>query len=233
MHVIEKGNGGQLLFESASDYRKYLLLLQKNCEETNVKICAFCLMENHVHLLTYSDSDSLLLLMRKLGISYAEYFNRKYDRTGHLFQDRYKSEPIEDERYLLTVFRYIILNPQKAGIKMAKDYTWSSYKLYNNPPKFMDMSLIRELIGDFEHYEDFIHSDNDDKCLECGSYRRSDSWAINEIKKVLGVDNCSAIMSFEKSQRDEAIITLKKMGLSVRQIERLTGISRGVIQKIK
>ncbi len=94
MHVIAKGIGNQILFESSADYRKYLLLLQKHCEDTDVKVCAFCLMENHVHLLTLSERESLILLMKKLGISYAQYFNKKYSRTGHLFQNRYKSEPI-------------------------------------------------------------------------------------------------------------------------------------------
>ena len=162
MHVIAKGNSGQILFECPEDYRRYLLQLQKECLETGVRICAFCLMDNHVHLLTYSSGDSLMHMMRKLGVSYAEYFNHKYDRSGHLFNNRYKSEPIEDERYLVTVFRYILLNPQKAGIRKASDYTWSSYKLYDNPPDFMDLSLIQELVGDFGDYKKFIESENND-----------------------------------------------------------------------
>lgn len=233
MHVIAKGNGGQILFEGPEDYCRYLLLLQKQCLETGVKIGAFCLMENHVHLLTYSDGDSLMHMMRKLGVSYAEYFNHKYERTGHLFNNRYKSEPIEDDRYLVTVFRYILLNPQKAGVHKASDYTWSSYKLYDNPPDFMNLDLIRDLVGDFNDYKKFIENENNDKCLDCNLYFHSDNWAIKEIRSRFGVSSCTELQSYDKKARDDAIGVLKKSGLSVRQIERLTGLNRGIIQRVK
>ena len=72
-------------------------------------------MENHVHLLLHDDRDQLDLIMKKVAGSYAYYFNHKYDRSGHLFQDRYGSEAIEDDAYLLTVIRYIHRNPDKGG----------------------------------------------------------------------------------------------------------------------
>ena len=232
MHIIARGIGRQILFESSSDYRKYLLLLQKYCNETNVKICAFCLMENHVHLLTHSEKDALVLMMKALNTTYAGYFNNKYERTGHLFQNRYKSEPIEDERYLLTVFRYILLNPQKAGICNASDYTWSSYSLYEKNTDFMELDLIRELIGDPMQYKCYIESDNDDECLEWDYSKRDDAWAINEIKSLLHVNNFTDIQRYDSVSRNRALSILRKRGLSIRQIERLTGISRGIIKDI-
>ena len=108
MHLIVRGIGRQLLFEDASDYRHYLKKLECYCLETEVKVCAFCLMDNHVHLLVKGDAESIVLLMKKIGVSYSWYYNKKYDRVGHLFQDRYRSEPVEDDRYLLTAFRYIL-----------------------------------------------------------------------------------------------------------------------------
>ena len=231
-HVITRGIGRQVLFESASDYRKYLLLLQRCCIETGVKICAFCLMENHVHLLTYSDKDSLINLMRRIGVNYAGYFNVKYERSGHVFQNRYKSEPIEDERYLLTVFRYILLNPQKAGICKANEYTWSSYGLYDKKLDFMDLDRLRILIGDNHDYMKFIQAENDDECLEWDRDVSKDNRDIKRIKKLLDIDNCLDIQKYEQQERNRAIRLLRKNGLSIRQIERLTGISRGIIQRV-
>ena len=78
-------------------------------------------MENHVHLLLRDTKDQLDLVMKKIAGSYAYYFNHKYDRSGHLFQDRYGSEVVEDDAYLMTVIRYIHRNPEKAGIAKAGD----------------------------------------------------------------------------------------------------------------
>ncbi len=104
--------------------------------------------------------------MKKLGVSYSGYFNHKYDRCGHLFQDRYKSEIIYSEIYLLTVFRYILKNPLKAGICPAGDYPWSSYQLYEAKDSFVDCSLIRNMIGDSTQFRTFMADGNDEECMD-------------------------------------------------------------------
>ena len=143
MHVIERGIGKQVLFESADDFKFYLDRLKKYCLETGVKVCCYCLMNNHVHLLLHGDLNSLSLTMKKIGVSYSWYYNKKYSHVGHLFQDRYISEPVENEVYFLTVFRYILQNPQKAGICRTSKYSWSSYNIYDNVPEYMDLSVIK------------------------------------------------------------------------------------------
>ena len=95
------------MFEEAADYQRFLSSLERICGETEVKICTYCLMENHVHLLVCDPKGHTPLMRQKLGVSYSQYFNRKYDRSGYLLQDRYKSEAIENNTYLLLVFRYI------------------------------------------------------------------------------------------------------------------------------
>ncbi len=231
MHVIVRGIGRQLLFEEPYDYKYYLKKLEYYCMETEVKICAYCLMENHVHLLVNGDSESIILLMKKLGVSYSEFFNKKYERVGHLFQDRYISEPVETDEYLLTVFRYIIRNPQKAGICDASRYPWNSYRLYDNTPDFMDLSLIRALIGKWQQYEEFIRQDSDEQCLEYEKVRHDDMWAKEMVTKCLGVNAGTILQSYCKEDRNDALAKLKKCGLTVRQIERLTGINRNVVQR--
>lgn len=233
MHLIVRGIGRQVLFEEDQDFRRYLETLERYCAETGVVICAFCLMENHVHLLAKGDQPQTSLMMRKLGISYSEYFNRKYDRVGHLFQDRYKSEPVENEAYLLTVFRYILLNPEKAGISLASEYPWSSYHLYEEPPAFMNLEAIYGLLGSREQYEQFIDTANDDSCMEFDAPVRDERWAQTVLEKCLGTTNGVSLQRLDKAARNAALRKLKENGLTINQIERLTGINRNIVQRAK
>lgn len=233
LHLITRGVGRQALFESREDYRMYLSLLERCSRETDVAICAYCLMENHVHLLVRDERDHTALMMKKLGVSYARYFNRKYERTGHLFQDRYLSEPIRDEPYLLTVFRYILNNPRKAGICAAKNYEWSSYRLYGRTAALVDTSLLAALIGDAEAYAAFVAAANDDECLEYDRARLSDKRARRIVQEQLGHDSGTALQALGRKERDAQLRALLDRGLSIRQIERLTGISRGIVQKVR
>lgn len=101
LHLIVRGNGKQILFEEPSDYQQYLSYMDKYAQETGISILAYCLMENHVHLLVRDTAGSVSVFMKKTGVSYAQYYNKKYERTGHLFQDTYKSETIAGDAYLL------------------------------------------------------------------------------------------------------------------------------------
>ena len=231
LHIITRGVGKQILFEDDQDYYFYLKILKHYSIETGVSVIAYCLMENHVHLLVYDLNSKISSLMKKLGVSYSQYYNTKYERNGHLFQDRYRSEIVEDERYLLTVFRYILKNPEKAGICPAGNYKWSSYSLYESG-SFVRTDIIRSLIGGLEDYKSFISSNEDDQCMEANVSIHGDNWARKIIKDKLNVESGTVLQSFDKKRRDDAIGILKRNGLSVRQIERLTGINRGIISRV-
>lgn len=231
LHLIVRGIGKQLLFEDREDYTFFLWALRRFCTETGVRVLAYCLMENHVHLLVYDSAGCTPQLMKKIGVTYARYFNRKYERSGHLFQDRYRSEAIEDESYLLTVFRYILNNPQKAGLGPASGYEWSSYAQYGDANAFVDTTLLRDLIGDQEQYTAFLAAEHDDDCMEYEPPRRDDAWAKAVIRQCLEGESGTVLQSCDRAKRDAVLRQLKRKGLSVRQLERLTGINRGVIQK--
>ncbi len=171
------------------------------------------------------------LLMKKLGVSYSLYFNRKYERNGHLSQDRYLSEAVEDEDYLLAVFRYILLNPEKAELGSTADYEWSSFSRYGEADPFVDTSLLCELIRDREEYVAFLAEREDDDCMEYEAVSRDDEWAKDVIRSCLRIESGTVLQSYDRGKRDAALRKLKSKGLSVRQLERLTGINRGVIQK--
>lgn len=141
-HVMIRGNEKKEIFLDNRDRLRFLDTLYRMKEAKNYEVYAYCLMSNHIHLLMREGTDSLQRSIKRINVSYVYYFNRKYDRVGHLFHDRYRSEPIEDNSYLLAVARYIHNNPVKANITMkAEDYEWSSYNLYLNPKENYD-SLI-------------------------------------------------------------------------------------------
>ena len=232
VHVIIRGIGKQILFEEKSDYLFFLSILKKNVQENNIIICAYCMMENHVHLLLFDEDHHLPLFMKKIGVSYAIYYNQKYQRIGHVFQDRYKSEAVENTAYLLTVFRYILKNPEKAGICPASEYQWSSFNCFGRSDTFINTSVFSEMIGGWEEYVNFLHADENDQCMEYSMMRKTDDEA-KEILQGMGLTSGTVVQTFSRKERDSVIGKMLREGLSIRQIERLTGISRGIIQKIK
>ena len=146
-HVIQRGNNRAACFFADEDYHSYLDSLQQGAERYGCDIHAYVLMTNHVHLLvTPVDDESLTGMMRYLGSRYVQYVNYTYKRSGTLWEGRYKSSLIDSERYLLTCYRYIELNPVRAGmVKGAGDYKWSSYSAHA-------LGQTNELIQDHSCY---------------------------------------------------------------------------------
>ena len=128
-HIIQRGNNRDACFYGEADYQAYLAFLKDAAAKYQVDIHAFVLMTNHVHLLaTPADEQGIGRLMQALGRKYVQYFNHTYGRTGTLWEGRYKSTLVDANAYLLTVYRYIELNPVRAGmVAHASEYPWSSY----------------------------------------------------------------------------------------------------------
>ena len=128
-HVVQRGNNRQPCFLDEEDYRHYLACLGKASTKYAVSIHAYVLMGNHVHLLLTPKTDTgVSLFMQSVGRRYVWYFNRRHNRTGTLWEGRYRASLVQDDAYLLACYRYIELNPVRAGL--AGDpvgYRWSSY----------------------------------------------------------------------------------------------------------
>ena len=112
-HIVNRGVAKNNIYKCDEDKEKFLKILCKSCHTYKVNIHDYCLMDNHYHLLIETTSQNLSLFMRQINANYAIYFNKKYKRTGHLWQGRYKSWYIINEEYLYTLFRYIEHNPLK------------------------------------------------------------------------------------------------------------------------
>ncbi len=131
-HIIQRGNERKRIFRSDDDKYRFLETLAKIKDRYNFLVYAYCLMDNHIHLLINDNGNDISKIMKSLNVSYVIYFNRVYDRCGHLFQDRFKSELVIDDRYLLAVSRYIHNNPVKAKIvETPNTFKWSSYSIYS------------------------------------------------------------------------------------------------------
>ena len=231
-HVLLRGIGKQNIFEDDEDRQRFVETMRRYKEELQFEIHAYCLMGNHVHLLIKDIEDKLDLILKKIEGSYAYYFNWKYERVGHLFQDRFKSEAIEDDKYYLTVLRYIHQNPTKAGISGMEQYKWSSYSEYISQKEIIDTEFAMGLLGNKEQYIEFMREAEEINCLDViDKNRLTDEKAIDIIKKKCKVKNAQAIQVLPIEKRNEAIRKLKEEGLSIRQISRLTGINRGVVLK--
>ena len=134
---------------------------------------------------SYDSNGSISRVMKKVGVSYAAYYCHKYDRIGTLFQDRFKSEPVEDERYFRTVFRYILQNPEKAHICSTEKYLWSSYKEIQNIIilGLTDTDFALSIFHGQLRLLDFVKTSSNDNCLEANLQRITDAEAISILKR--------------------------------------------------
>ena len=128
-HVVHRGNDRKPTFFAQSDYQAYLDLLVRACERYQTTVHAYVLMTNHVHLLmTSALAQGISRTMQFLGSNYVRRINEQYERTGTLWEGRFRSSPVDTEFYCLACYRYIELNPVRAGIVEApEDYRWSSH----------------------------------------------------------------------------------------------------------
>ncbi len=126
-HVVSRGIRQKEVFATDADYETYLAILLKYKRKYDVKLYAWCLMPNHVHLLI--ECGFLPKVMHDINMKYAQYFLSKYSMVGHLWQNRYKSFVIQKDQYMINCITYIEMNPVRAGlVTRPEDYLWSNYR---------------------------------------------------------------------------------------------------------
>jgi REP element-mobilizing transposase RayT len=249
-HIMIRGNERKEIFYENEDRIRFLDTLKKMREDGNYDIYAYCLMNNHVHFLMREGKDSIQRSMKRICVSYVYYFNNKYQRVGHLFQDRFRSEAVEEESYVLAAARYIHNNPVKAGIvAKAEDFKWSSHAEYINKIEckegLIERNFLLSLLSDKEEqaielYTEYSNEPASDEFVE---YEESPaktkleqagkSNLKDEIGKVLG-NRGHSMESLkccrDKKMRNDLIRDIKAItGASVRELSRLTGISKDII----
>lgn len=153
-HVIQRGNNRATIFRDAADYRFYLNRLAAAAVRHDCEVHAYVLMTNHVHLLLTPHRERAIgKVMQAVGRLYVPYYNRRYGRTGTLWEGRYRATIIDTERYLLTCMRYIELNPVRAGmVASPEEYAWSSYRhnALGEPDILITVHTLYRLLGESE-----------------------------------------------------------------------------------
>ncbi|MFT4296726.1 MAG: transposase [Micropruina sp.] len=147
-HVMMRGLNRDAIFLEDEDFEDFLRALRETKAASGCAVLAYCLMTNHVHLVLRADREPIGVVMKRLGVRYAGRFNRKYGRVGHLFQDRFRSEPVEDDGYLTTLLPYIWNNPVVAGmVSRPEDYRWSSRRWLGSTSPLLDHDVLGQLLA--------------------------------------------------------------------------------------
>lgn len=233
-HVVLRGINRQTIFEDDEDFEKFLFLLSEYKKKCKFKLYAWCLMCNHIHLLIKIVEDPIDVVFKKIAGTYAVYFNTKYQRIGHLFQDRFGSEAVEDDAYFLQAVRYIHMNPVKAGIcKSPENYEYSSYKEYlaKSVRRLTDCDMVLDMLGPAEFVR-YTLAQNEDALLDVSDIvglKFTDEAAKAIIENVTGLRSASEFQLLNRDERDEALRIIVKKGVMINQAARLTGWSRRVV----
>lgn len=252
-HVMVRGNAGRDIFIDDEDKQKLLKILFIKKKEEEYILYAYCLMRNHFHLALKEYKDNISHIMKRINTTYALYFNKKYQIMGHLFQNRFRSEVVENDAYLLATIRYIHNNPIKAGlVAFPQDYQWSSYLSYvglqNKQGKIVNREDILRLFSEksSQAISQFIKFSE----AQEGRYKFMEYKEENNHKKELNTD--SKVKYFRdqflrenritldllserknKALREKLVLELKENSVySEREIAEYLNISRGMIQRL-
>lgn len=243
-HVTMRGVNKADIFLDQEDYETYLNYLQNMKATSHAEIYAYCLMTNHIHLLIKETDEDLGLSFQRLGAGFVGWYNRKYERVGHLFQNRYGSEVVETDAYLLMVMRYIHQNPVKVGlVNKVAEYPWSSVHEYKGHARICHTELglsyfgepdrpatRRELMLAQEYEVSGVHEPGE--AVRKPRIRDLDEISVREAF----ADADLGVKWEERDRLNSADLLrwaeiLRRYGASQRQIEQLTNISRFKLSK--
>ena len=214
-HVMMRGINRQIIFEEAEDYEKMRQVILDSREKSGFELYAYCLMSNHIHLLIKEKKEPLGIIFRRIGSQYVYWYNTKYSRTGHLFQEargvRFGRKPMD----------------------RPEEYAYSSFRGYTEGKSEVDGGYILDLLPR-ERFEEFHEAGWQDKCLDMSEdevRRVTDEDALRIMRKITNCDSCPEFRALEQEKRARLIVKMNREGLSLRQISRLTGETVYRIQK--
>lgn len=234
-HVIQRGAGKQLIFEDDSDRTSLLETVHDRLGDREASLLAYCLMDNHVHLLVDDPEDGLSSAFQSSWTAYARRYNTKSGRVGPVFQGRFTSIPVESDEQLLLTTRYIHENPMRAGICATEAYPWSSYRAYlcDGNSEYVSRETLLGMFGSVSAFERFHREPSE---VRRPYYPFTGGRVPDDDVALAALSALHPLKPFEvkglrKPNRNVALARMRKAGLTVRQIERLTGIGRNIISR--
>ena len=231
-HVTARGAGRRGIFEDDIDRTRYLDALFRYTEDSAGSLVAWCLMGNHVHLLFHLDLHRLSDLMHRLHTKHAQSFNGRHGHIGPVFQSRFDCVPVRSDSQLVQTVRYIHRNPIDLG-EDWRTYHWSSYQGYLEGLSRCETETVLEILGGPAEFARFHEEDGELHMIRLDGYRRrmSDAEAIKILESRLGPQFADKLALLPKEERDRELAIAYGKGLSARQLERLTGIGRCIVQR--
>ena len=221
-HIILRGINKQDIFYDDMDRKKF----------------------SKVHLLIKDNELNICKILQSLTIRYAIYFNIKHERVGHLFSNRYNSRPVENERYFISLQRYIHQNPEKAGIEKTENYKWSSYNAYINGSNFVNVDFLLNMLSNDYYTAINQFKIMNSKILELDTiddiheYEMVNKVADSDIRKIIelkiGKEKLNSLNIYNKKVRDEILFEILQIkGVSNIQLSRVIGINRKLLDRLK
>lgn len=247
-HCMLRGINKQDIFFEDKDYLQFQDVIRKTKKKFLYQLYSYVLMPNHIHLEIKDKNQKISKIIHSITTSYANYFNKKYERKGHLFENRFQSKNVENTYYLLNLVRYIHQNPLKAGSSKMEKYKWSSYSTYFNDEKIEEKDKIvdtEEVLKMFSAKKEeaqkqflkfnqkiFKFQENSELLEYEIKNKLTDEEVIYFIKEELGIYNIQEIQNYNVEKRNEIIRKVKRFkGVSHPQIERVLGISIRIIRR--
>ncbi len=241
-HVLLRGISGQKIFRDDEDYTRFIELLyrmvypvdaDKKALPSRCTFYAYCLMSDHVHLLIRDASENLSLVMKRITISYFQYYHKKYEYSGRVFYDRFSSEPVNDNAYFFTLIRYIHQKPITAGItKDIGGYQWSSWGEYEragngNPTVCNTQTILSKMT--LANLRAYVKSPMSQvaKVIDCkyGRLSKTDQEVLDFLASNFHLKNPTDLQNYTDDRCGRVLRYAKTFGASIRQLVRLTGIS--------
>ena len=237
-----KGLNDQNMFFDDEDREYFLVSMEKakKLPKIDVEVPVWALMDNHVHMLIHGDKDDIARFFQSLGSRYAYYFNSKYERKGAIWADRYYGKPIETLDEYQQVAAYIFNNPVDAELVEApEEAEWTSFKKVESGEEEHACEVIDELVG-VEQLVEFTHTYSRVKLEESvkaglepfRKERLFDKRAVREVREIVSEENLARIPQLKEEIQQKVLARLQEIGASLRQIRRVTGLTRVMIQRL-
>lgn len=241
-HILIRGSDGRDIFKNSSDKERVLHIVSKILEENLMSLYAYCIMDNHAHFVVEELKEDISLVMKRINVSYAAYYNKKYCMKGQVFYDRFKSEAIADFNNMLEVMRFVHNNPVKSGyVKKLCDYQWSSYLEYVQQvnKRLVFHEKILKIFGgekgdSIDKFIRYMSQDSQDIYME--SREGIELLIKSEVDRYLQKNNIKLDeLGYKENNihRDRLILMVnQKGGMSIRKTAEMLMLNRGIVYKV-
>lgn len=236
-HICDRGVDKRAIFNDDTDREKFIKLLADVLQNVEGSLIAWCLMTNHIHLVVQMDKDEMSQMMQSLVGRYAQFYNWRHGRSGYLIQDRFRSQPINTQRYLLTAVRYVHQNPVKAGMTPTCAYPWSSYSEYLHGGNLCDTSLVLGEVGGIAGFL-LLHSCERER-EEIGLLDVDNGWVMSKDDvwavacRAIGREQAKRLDKMGRQQRDECIRALLRAHIRSDDVADLAKVSASTVYRVK